>query len=131
MQIVAWESVVSTIVGGMLGGGAVAAVGYRALKDKLIGDLKDVFARSSELNSWGSRVNALESVVVATRERADENADAIIRLQETDKHRWQPMMNLLEKIDNRLNASEKSVIQLTSAVTTLNDRMDRHAHGKD
>ena len=80
-----WEILIAALVGGLVGGGAISAVGYRALKDRLVSDLKEIFARRDELDNVGSRVNGLVTVATMAKDVGDANSDAIIRLQEGEK----------------------------------------------
>lgn len=114
----------------LLGGGVVAAAGYALLKDRLIQDMLKIFAKRSELNAVGSRVNGLETVVIQARDAADTNSDAIIRLQEGEKHRWEPVLAALDRINARLDAGEKRDERHATMLDQLEKRMERHDNGR-
>lgn len=127
-----------TLIAGFLGAGtgtgAIGTLLYRGLKDRLIGDFKEIFARRSELNAWGDRVNALETVAIQGRNQADNNQDAIIRLQGEAQHRWEPMRETLERISDRLDKLdenqgdlEKMMTQTATILDQVQNRLDRHS----
>ena len=113
----------------LLGGGIVGTIGYLALKDKLIRDLKPIFAKRSDLNALGSRVNAAVDMISSTRDRADGNADNIIRLQQADELRWKPFAQVLERIENRLDKHEQVITRTVALLDSLEKRVDRHSKG--
>lgn len=113
------------LLSSLLGGGIVATIGYLALKDKLIRDLKPIFAKRSELDAVGGKVTGVLSVATGARERADANADAIIRLQEGEKHRWEPILKALDRINDRLDAGEKRDERHATMLDQLERRLDR------
>lgn len=128
MQPVTWEAVVAALIGGVLGGGSIAAIGYRALKDRLAGDLERtfvrVFASRDDVNALGGRVNGLVTVATMAKDTSDANSDAIIRLQEGEKYRWEPMLRLLEKMEARLNSHEQQITKTTTILDAITRRLD-------
>ena len=129
-----WEILIAALVGGLVGGGAISAVGYRALKDRLVSDLKEIFARRDELDNVGSRVNGLVTVATMAKDVGDANSDAIIRLQEGEKYRWEPVLRMLEKMEQRLNAHENAITKATTILDTISRRLDlvhkQHGEGQ-
>lgn len=116
----------SALLGGLIGGGAFAGLFYRALKDRLIEDLSKIFARRSEVNDLGGKVTASVSMATMAKDRADANADSIIRLQSSEEHRWAPMAKALDRLSRRLDESEKRAERHTALLDEITRRMDRH-----
>ena len=119
-----WEITAAALFGGLLGGGAISAVAYRALKDRLISDLEKHFPSRSELDGLGSRLNGLVTVATMAKDTADSNSDSIIRLQEGEKYRWEPMVRALEKMEQRLNSHEIAITKATSILDEITRRID-------
>jgi hypothetical protein len=127
---------VGATVGGMIGGGAIAALAYRALKDKLIGDLERVFARASRMDSLERQFCQLQTVTMSATEAGTQNATAILRLQEHDVHDSSRLRDMLERIerwlddlDNRQRASEGQLGRMCAVLDSLEKRIDRHERG--
>jgi hypothetical protein len=112
-----------------LGGGVVATAGYALVKEKLIKDFLPIFAKRSELDAVGGKVTGVISMATMARERADSNADAIIRLQEGEKHRWEPVLKALDRINGRLDAGEKRDERHATMLDQLERRLDRGGNG--
>lgn len=131
--------------------GGIGAVFYRASRDKLSEsfervDKDDPVVRESELgafaqlaeleqfrdqvtrdlNALGGKVTSVIDLVAATRDRADTNADAIIRLQEADRLRWEPVAEALEQIGHRMGESERTMARVTTLLDEISRRLDRH-----
>lgn len=138
------ESTAATVgawlLSSLTGGGIVGVIGYLALKDKLTRDLIPIFAKRSEvfgsngspifaevsdLDAVGGKVTGAISMASMAKDRADANADAIIRLQEGEKHRWEPVLSALERINTRLDAGEKRDERHATMLDQLERRMDR------
>ena len=143
------ESTAATVgawlLSSLTGGGIVGVIGYLALKDKIIRDLKPIFAKRSEvfespgvpvfakvsdLDAVGGKVTGAISMATLARDRADSNADAIIRLQEGEKHRWEPVLKALDRINDRLDAGEKRDERHAVLIDQLERRMARSEDGK-
>lgn len=117
--------VLSAVIGGLVSGGAITAVFYRALKDKLIGDMKPIFAKRSDLNGLGGKFDGMETVIVQIRDTVDENSDKILRLQESERHRWEPMVKVIEDIGKQLSKHSEAITRSTTILERLERRIDR------
>lgn len=119
--------VLSGILGGLIGGGAIAGLFYRALKDRLRKDLKDDFASV-----------AFESVALMAKETADTNSDRVTRLEESGGAHSIALSRTLVRIDHRLDEmdnrqrqAQREIDRTVALLDALEKRMDRHAHGGD
>lgn len=127
------EMLLSAALGGLVAGGAIAGLFYRALKDRLIVDLKEVFARRSDLDGVGSRVNALESVAIMAKDTADAATDRIIRIEENGQalaSRLAETLTRLERqlrdMDMRHRQAQKELDRTVALLDAMDKRMDRH-----
>lgn len=119
-------SLIAALIGSVLGGGAVARLLYRGHKDQLVQDLRLVFATITDVDAVGGKVTGAVSVATGARERADTNADAIIRLQEAERHRWEPVLRYMERADKRMDKHEQILTRLTTMMDEVAKRLDRH-----
>jgi hypothetical protein len=138
------EMLLTAALGGVMGGGSIAALSYRALKDKLTTDLRPTFAMGSDLDravsilshdldGVGSRVNALESVAIMAKDTADAATDRIIRMEEADHAmaaRLAETLTRLERqlrdMDTRHRLSQKELDRTVALLDALEKRIDRH-----
>lgn len=127
----------SALLGGVVGGGSVAAVSYRALKDKLIGDLSTVFARVSALRETTLKVDQMQTIAMNAQDLAAQNTEAITRLQESDRHWGALVKDSLDRLNTRLDDYARDHRDLQTQVTRtvalldgLEQRFTRHLDGK-
>lgn len=113
------------------------AVGYRALKDKLIVDLSTVFARQSQLREANLAIEQMKTIAISANDLGAQNTDAIIRLQETVPLTHKQITRSLDRIDERLNqmdhnnmAMQKEIAVTVTILAKLEERVDRHVNGK-
>lgn len=112
--------VLAAIISGLIGGGSLAALLFRGLRDRLREDLRDDYASRSDLNHVGSRLNAFENIVIQVRERADTNHDAILRIEERHEQQW-------ERITERLaDQVIKPLERLVERLDEMSRRQERH-----
>lgn len=93
--------ILTAIVGGIFGGGAVVKLAIGALKN----DLRTTFATKDDVNGVGSRVNGLETVAIQARDRADDASDRISVLEERDSQRWERVQEQVIRPLERLTES--------------------------
>lgn len=94
--------------------------------------MEDLRALAKDVDGLGGNVTAALSQIASTRDRADTNADAIIRLQEADRLRWEPVAEALEQIGHRMGESEKTMAKVTTLLDEISKRLDRHeSHGRE
>lgn len=130
-----WGEVMSialaAIIGGVIGGGGIAGLGYLALKAKLINDLSSTFASTNDVNNLGGRITGAINLATMAKDTADTNRDALIRLQASEEHKWPPLAKLIDKVDHRLDQTEANMIRMTSTLEEVVRRLDRHdSHGR-
>ncbi len=96
--------------------------------------LRRKFATREDLDGYGSRVNALESVAVMAKDTADSNTDRIIRLEEAASNERGILTAALVRIDKTLTDIDERHRQqqneITRTVTLLGEiekRLDRRA----
>ena len=127
------ERIIIAIAGGLIGGGAIAGVFYRALKDRLREDLAKTFASIGDLNGVGSRLNALETVTIMARDNADANSDLIIRLDEGVQADRRMLTETLTRINLKLDQMDRAqredrrdLDRTVALLDALEKRIDRH-----
>lgn len=132
---------VAAIIGGLISGGGIAALGYRGLLQKITVDLGPTFATvaraegiEKDVNNVGTRVNALETVAIMAKDTADQNSDRIIRLEEaTNAERTALSRTLvrmdetLRDMDRRAQQQQTEITRTVTLISELEKRMDRHA----
>lgn len=130
--------VASAVAGGLISGGTISAIGYRALKDKLVMDLSTVFPRKSELNRLEQTVEQMRTVAMSANDLSAQNADTLIRLQEAERITRERIMDTLNRLDQRMTLSERDSAKLQNEITrtvtlldSLEKRMDRHISHKE
>lgn len=123
-------ALIAALIGSVIGGGAVARLLYRGAKDQLIEDMLKIFAKRSELDAVGGKVTGAISVATMAKDRADANADAIIRLQEADKHRWEPVALALDRLGERLDRADQRGERHAALLDEITRRLDRHDNRK-
>lgn len=128
----------SATLGGLVSGGGIAALGYRGLKDKLIGDLKDVFARRSEMREVKIAAEQAQHMALAAQDVGAQNAGAITEMRTADFHVGERLDQTLSRIERRLDemerqrAQDRSLVDRTVAtMDALEKRMDRHTKNAD
>lgn len=109
------------LLSSIAGGGIVAAAAY-ALLEK---NLAKTFASKADLDGVGGRVTGAISMATMAKDTADANNDRLIRLEEGEKHRWEPMLSALERINARLDAGEKRDERHATMLDQLERRLDR------
>lgn len=127
------QVMIGAVAGGLIGGGAIAAIAYRALKDRLISDLATIFARQSQIREVTREVEQMRTVAMAANDASAQNAAAILRLQERDANDRERLRDTLERIETRLTQMDEQqrqdqrVLDRTVAVLAeLEKRVDRH-----
>lgn len=125
---------VSAILGGLIGGGAIAGLFYRALKDRLREDLARDFASRDDVNGLGGRVTGAISMATMAKTTADANSDRLTRLEEAANVERQALSRTLSRIDKTLEDLDGRQRQAQSEITrtvtlldALERRMDRHS----
>lgn len=127
------------LLSSLLGGGVVAAVLYLALKEKLTQDLSATFAKASDLNNLGSRVNGLETVAIMARDNSDGNEDRLTRLEQSVSSEQNALSRTLTRIDEtmrefdeRQRLGQREIDRTVALLDALEKRMDRYSnHGRD
>src|SRR5688572_17596906 len=126
------ERIIIAIAGGLIGGGAIAGVFYRALKDRLRDDLSKTFASIHDVNGVGSRLNALETVTIMARDNADQNSDSLIRLDEGMQADRRMLTETLTRINVKLDemdraqrADRRDLDRTVALLDALEKRVDR------
>lgn len=128
---------VAAILGGLIGGGAIAGLFYRALKDRLREDLAEAFAGRSEVANMDERITAFTTAAIMARDTADKNSDRITRLEEamladrTSLNRTLTRMDrTLDKIEERAQAQQTEIARTVAVLNALEKRMDRHTEAR-
>jgi hypothetical protein len=124
---------VAAILGGLIGGGAIAGLFYRALKDRLREDLTEAFATREEMNGLGGRVTGATSLATMAKSTADANSDRLTRLEAQGTEQASALSHTLSRIDKRLDDYEgwqrtmqSEVTRTVALLSAIEKRMDRH-----
>lgn len=127
------QTVATWLLSSLLGGGVVATAGYAVLRDKIQKDFQEIFAKRSEvlqartelqndINRVGSKVTGAVSVASMAKDTADANSDAIIRLQEAEKH----IAVSLDRMNERLDKADQRGEKHTAMLDEITRRLDRN-----
>jgi hypothetical protein len=140
------------LLSSLTGGGVVAAAGYALLEKRLrktfatvedreqdrekvrklsesmkegARDFHRVFATQKDLDGLGGKVTGAISLSTMLRDVADANSASIIRLQESEKHRWEPVIKFIERADKRMDQHENAITKVTTVLDEITRRIDR------
>lgn len=109
------------LLSSLVGGGVASAAGFALLKDRL----RNTFATTEDLDAVGGKVTGAISMASMAKDTADANAANIIRLQEGERHRWEPVLRHMERTDKRMDKHEQLLTRLTTMMDEISKRFDR------
>lgn len=101
------DTFLAVLLGGLISGGGILALGYRGLAHKLIGDLKEIFATKSEVQGLRSEMASAERALRVEIEDEEEHRVA------ADQHRDERVHTLVELMQTHINQ-----------MTALRDRVE-------
>lgn len=116
-----WTVDVSTLVG--------SGIGATVLLLALVERLRRTFATRQDLNGFGERLAALQSLYIQVRESADEARERVGATEAEQRHQWEriaeQVIRPLERITDKLeNVSEAQAAQ-AAALQHIGSRLDR------
>lgn len=119
-----WEWALGVLLSGLVGGGTVAAVGYRALKDRLKEDFGQVFAERGDIKHLADKADAWGSLTTSVSARVDECRDQLVQIRATLQHRIEHGATQDRRLDGHEAQIDRIMESLTRTVTIL-DRIER------
>ena len=120
--------VVVALFSALISSTVTSGVLYRAAKDKIIVDLKEIFARRSELNEVGAKVNALAEESAVTTNRSVANREDVLRLQEQWRPFFTQMQLTLQRFEEILNNHSNLHTKTATLLDEIQRRLDRQEH---
>jgi hypothetical protein len=116
-----WTVDVSTLVG--------SGIGATVLLLALVERLRRTFATRQDLNGFGERLSALQSLYIQVRESADDARERVGATEAEQRHQWEriaeQVIRPLERITDKLeNVAEAQAAQ-AAALQHIGIRLDR------
>lgn len=114
------DQILLIFIGGLLGGGVITSGIFLAFTEKL----RNKFASISDLNGLGERVDEVEDEHAVFTTRLESINDRTIRLEEADKHNWQPVIQLIEKMQQRLEQYGNELSRISTILDDVTRRLN-------
>lgn len=115
----------------LAGSGFVATVLLLALVERL----RRTFATRQELNGFGDRLNALQSLYIQVREAADEARDQANACRAEQRHQWErvadQVIKPLERITEKLEGVSEIQAAQTATLEHIGKWLDRHPGSRE
>lgn len=116
-----WRVDVSTLVGS----GFIVSVLLLALVERL----RRTFATRQELNGFGDRLTALQSLYLQVREGVDDARERIVATEAEQRHQWEriaeQVIRPLERITDKLEGVAEVQAAQAAALEHIGARLDR------